>query len=806
MKQLIKTIKGLYTAADENDISLEYATTFHNCKVNQNYIESVRYKAEVINNDNIAEGICYLSDSLKNEYNYENDELEFIYDEEFDKYEYKIFKSDTAYVLHLHKDTIYVINLATLDDELKEIVNTKGRLNIYFKHSVVVISKVKRYKRNKRGVTYYSAIYPLNIQKYKLEYKEKVITDCKLVNKSLDANNRTVRFAFQEEVERPTGNQTGFLNRIIFNVLNNDTLLECKSRELTYFGYAGEVPVYIKLHTPSYPYELYTLRRVEVRNGKNYLTDFLIPYEYFSSYFEDKLSNNSDVEIINSKDTLIYVFGRIKSGNLVYNSKVKISAENKFVLLKVKEECKFEVPNINNIGFTHLQPSDILANNEPYFVYKPFNIEQIGIEKPGLKHAELITTMVVENSDEVFLRSDKVEIIGSPANKFGIEVKNTVLTDEDWYYNDFPQVTKFRYYLKFDSEEPELVWELDFYDRKKLNSKDFLITKRELTGITLLNNTGLVYEDFNKGFIIPDKVEKVNNLLIGYKNGEIYLPAYGNGRFQDLLYYKSRIVENIKDKIIAYSELNKNLIIFTKNYSEMFIIQSDKAGDIILVPIQDSVPVGIENKFQISKSSDKFFILFNKGIIVYSGNQSKLISTQIQNIIESRYKELAIHYDEYNKQLLVFDFDNEICYIYDDFTETWFSIDVPSKYRINDLKAIKNEGSIVLLGFGNKVLLLRFNEGIQRNSRIVFPKTSFDEYKLLKYITEVIVATDNNTEIKLKLNGNTVNLVNGEYRKYLVPFKDRVPSNRLNMELEFKGRINTIQYNLELAGESLIGG
>jgi hypothetical protein len=796
MKQLIRQFKGLHNSADENDLTLEYGVKFHNCKVNQGYVESVGYTYSEVSSPIISSGICYLGDSMVNKYYEEEDKLVFDYRENYKKYKYFIITINNNYYVDFNDGVNQVrVHIGSIFElgEYKDCYNNKGIMYIYFEYDIVLIYDINRYVRRYNGKPIkYMGLLPLRYDYIRKTISQQVPIEAKLVNTLSDPIGRKVRIEFQEY---PTNDNTSF-SRVILRAYQKETneplivKFDSGIHKINY-SYSVSGKNYTNwMGAPGYNYELYCLRGVNKIDGVYKVTSLLVPLIYFLSYFEPRCSDGTIVPLVrivmSSIPVVVYIDNQFKVGLLgsIY--------PYEFVEIPLHPKAYhnyYELPN--------LRPDDFLYNDaDKNLVYKNFSIEEIGIEnKKYFKDGEIIRTVIVGN-DELFFDRTKIKVEGTPNDKYGIVIR---ANNKDLH----PAINKVRYYYKMNNEPAEMIYEIDFMDTYSLASMECLITKRNLTGITLLNNTGVNDDDFFNP-IIPDYIKKVNNLLIGYKDGEVYLPAFGNGKLQNLVYYNSRIVEHIKQRVITCDELRKGLAVFTEDKVEVFIIQGDKAGDIILIP-SGLLPIQITDKFKITSDYERLFILHSKGILIYNVESSKTIGAEILSVIDKYYEHLAIVYNQYYKMLLLFSPIEKLIYIYDEISETWFSIDFNFAIkRFTRLNSVEDE---VYIGYegesGSKTILLRFG-GFYKQSLIQFPKISFDDLKMYKYLTELIISKEDRTDVGIKIGDYKVDVsAESEQIKVIVPYQHRKPFIYLDLVLEFKGKIKTIQYNVEPAGESI---
>lgn len=800
MKQLIKIFKGLNTASDQSDIPLDYGIKFHNCKVNQGYIESIKYSIENITSQNyIITGKCYLADNYPSKYDEQLNRIVIENKEEYTLYNYAVYLTDDkiTYVIEIKDENYNIIgifNIGIIDElgSIKQVFNVDGELIIYFTNEVVLFNKLSRVKKNPAGIVNSTRFQVTRLNKTRDRIKDRIKINSELTNNNVISAGNACKLSY---LYTHTPFENNFVHRVVLGVFTDNKRMYSKTvTKKFYVSEIGETGIFeMAFNTSESDYHLYTLRRLEVINGRQKLTNLLVHISDNNNenYFESVYYTGNPVNIVVNPVTVIHKDGLAKIVT-VYGQFIEILLKSTAYTADI-----FKIHNIKD--------DDIIGNTDIDYrlIYRLFSTENAGIVKNSSRNAQLILTGLINNHTEIYLTKKDVVYKGTPNHLFvinnSIEIPNKL--DELW--NNFV-LTKLRFYLKFDNEAEELIREIDFCDINAgiFYKLDFVVNKYHLTGISLLNNTGLTLIDIETP-IIPDYVKKINNLILGYKDGEVYIPNYGSGRFQKYYVYNSRIIDKIPDYIVAYGRLSGNLQIYTKDYSQTYVIQSDNQGDIILLPSPRILSINLLNRFHLAEDSDKVFILTKKGLILYTGEESKLISIPINNIIEEYYNNLVIVYDNVNKYLLMLNRTEKLIYIYDETTDSWFTIDFP--YEFASLIDIKSEnGNTIIRSKTNNnynTYLIRFNIGEIKLSEVIFPKAIFDDLLIKKYITNVIFDTDNNTEIKLILDNTEYNA--GYKNKITIPYKNRKPFTKLNMGIKFKGIIKTIHYILEIAGESL---
>lgn len=404
------------------------------------------------------------------------------------------------------------------------------------------------------------------------------------------------------------------------------------------------------------------------------------------------------------------------------------------------------------------------------------------------KKSEIVVTYVFDNLDEyvVSYRTYETDSLDYVLKLTNIDLKRAYYKSPfgadsmDW------RITGVNIYIrKSEKDDFEQAYSFNFNIGKKNENlfSTVLLYKYILNGVYLSQTIGYLYDSKNYK-PLKDIRDYINIQGISFCSDgiRIYYPAVGSGQIMNGVFYD--FIPEVEGQFLA--NVNGDLGVFSTKL-DLISIQDSKEGYLLFSP-KDSLNFKIRDRYDLATSPEGIIIHTERGIYVTNGYERKLISEQINDVIERNFGTGNIFYDR-NTDILFY-LCQEGYYRYDFVYGKWNRIYLPHK-------------GLLTFGFNGEIYY--FNEGqLERllktsniPSLIRTPSVDLDFPNIAKSVT--LVDIDFEGEIWYK--NYYLNHTSRKTIQLGIPVTTRTPSATLGIEFAFKGRVYSIDIFYDILGE-----
>lgn len=272
-----------------------------------------------------------------------------------------------------------------------------------------------------------------------------------------------------------------------------------------------------------------------------------------------------------------------------------------------------------------------------------------GFEKTASIKVEVIGTLIYDYLDEVI---DSTYLINIPNEivKYGISVSNID-------FSNLPlRVTAVAFYFRNNPKSDfEQVAYFDLCSRAiKYPVKDkkykFFVSTSTPNGIYLNQTIGVMY-DTNRYKLIRSvqDYKVISGIPFIISDGNLVTGAIGSGNAMNI-FYEQNMVPDVSDLNLTQI-VDVNGTLGAADESSLNLINFTNTDGVLLFSKKDSLSYGISNVNHIAELPEGIVIYTKQGIYITNGYDKKLISEQINNIVEDNYDAGYIVYDSYNEEL-----------------------------------------------------------------------------------------------------------------------------------------------------------
>jgi len=814
-KLKIRNFKGLNTLYDSADIDIEFFTEYKNVCTKYGYIipeEVTIEEFKVINNLVFIKEIYLDNDRYGNKVESKNywARSESNYNISLKKYLLvvtkrfiKVYDNINEILSYDYEDHIIKVNILNKKGIAKVIINNESIYKILFVNRTYRFKGTKKYNQ--------IAIVPVvynNKRNFNLEIKQYTITSkANYDNKVLENEVYIPNIKNYYKVKKTT--IYPFLGLNVQGVANdnylNYNIAMFKSYEGEGIDYLFFEGIKLKL-LDAYENNIYAFNRdmlyaglgcpenntvgfIKYTNPNNNIL-YIIPYNsliriinqnYLISMINDGKCQKWDnfsftyTNILHTVSKNNYYWGYVKDGNVYYKTDISkpyginIVLNGTFIVFTL-EQLNNMINEINNGLFY-----------QNYYVNKLVDIDATGLSNNQINKVEIVITGEFDNTNEEVLYYEKFSI-ENVANKY-------VLTlDWDNYNNmTFPiNMTKLYFYYKIDKENDFQQFHcLDFQGEYQNDNNVFLISQETNIGIYLTQTIGhnFISSDYevkaNKQLIKANDIIDINGIQIGLYGNAVVYPAVGRGKILDDIYYKYNVIPDVEGDILA--NISNTLGVYNIDLKELYIIEIRNTEGILLFYLKESIPYIINKDKDIIYTPIGVIIMTNKGIVLFDGKSSTILSEAINNIVEEKYKVSNIFYDKIRQEL---HFINDRWYRYDFTVKVWNEFTIPT--NSDDKYIIPDE----LINYDDKLL-------VRDNSTLYELKYTNNATAYLK----TVLFQNGQDNIKIMLNDITydenVNNVR-KITKQFIPLKNRKFKDYLDFSFLVKEKLYSVEFDVDI--------
>lgn len=321
-------------------------------------------------------------------------------------------------------------------------------------------------------------------------------------------------------------------------------------------------------------------------------------------------------------------------------------------------------------------------------------------------------------------------------------------------------------------------------------SNDFYFTERHYNGFFLSQTIGTVYSRSTYKPIsdFTDYLE-IQGIAYGIYNKRVYSPAIGKGQIMNGVFYD--YIPEVEGEFL--SDVNDTLGVFSEKLQLINVVDS-KEGYLLFAP-KDKMNFMIRDLYDLGTSPEGIIIHTKRGIYVTNGYERKLISEEINDIVEKNFTTGNIYYS------LVYDilfyFNSNGSYKYDFVYGQWSEVRIKSGRQyvpITGRLTFDDAGSIYAVNNGTISMLVLTNDA---ESIIRTPNVDLDYPMLAKNIIYV----DLDFEGQIRYGGYNITHTKRKVARVGVPVSQRTPNALIGTRLNFIGKVYTIDIYYDIVGE-----
>ena len=271
---------------------------------------------------------------------------------------------------------------------------------------------------------------------------------------------------------------------------------------------------------------------------------------------------------------------------------------------------------------------------------------QLGWEV-GENEFSVVVTALLDEREEIPMFAHNYLV--SPNDKYSIKIKNMVIP---WDINK--RITRVRFYHRLkDGADYDMVKEFNVLSPSD-RFEPFGFSDTDYTGTTLAGNIGFLWDYYDS----PADLRYINGwkdfvtesgVSIGISSRDevaLYYSTFGGGKLMpDLVYDDNRLPITGVSNLTAVANADGRLIAFTANTS--YAIQADEISGVLGFRIEDTIELGVKDKFDIASAQGGVIVHTQHGIYLTNGYATTLMSEAIDDIVVENYLTGRIYYNKY---------------------------------------------------------------------------------------------------------------------------------------------------------------
>lgn len=275
----------------------------------------------------------------------------------------------------------------------------------------------------------------------------------------------------------------------------------------------------------------------------------------------------------------------------------------------------------------------------------------------------IAVTMLLDDREEIPVHVQRVNLKSITGN-YALSIKNIQIP---WNINK--RITRLRFYHNlFEGADFDMIKEFDLLE-SGASIEEFMFSAEDYTGTTLASNIGFLWDYYERqsdlkivnGF---SDFTTDNGISIGLSSRDevgVYHSTYGGGNLMpDLIYDDNRLPLTGVSTLSAVANADGRLMVFSDNTA--YVIHAQEINGVIGFRFEDTVELGVKNKFDIANIQGGVVVHTQHGIYITNGYQTQLVSAPIDDIIVANYSTGRVYYNKYLHEILYKPTDSEDLY------------------------------------------------------------------------------------------------------------------------------------------------
>jgi len=521
-----------------------------------------------------------------------------------------------------------------------------------------------------------------------------------------------------------------------------------------------------------------------------------------------KLINTQDFIIPGSEEP--YKFRAYKIEASYPNGRVK----SEYTLIAWEANGQYEIAKINMVipigtgvtiksgDFWNTFKSQIISpsNWEPH---NSFNqIEEI-ITATGLKanlvfadenqfiktKTEFIITYIFDDRDEYAMNYFIYE--HTQGTKYVLKLENFVMPGINSTNKNY-RISGIALYIRQDEKddfEQVQYWDINKGTQDVSIFDVLYIDGLSTNGIYASQTIGAVYKpkEYKPINKFTDYIE-IDGIAYAMSDQRVYHPSIGSGMIMNGVFLD--YVPEVEGDLL--SDVNGTLGVFGSQL-KLVIAQDSKEG-YLLFSIKDKMNFQIRDQYDLATSPEGIIIHTKRGIYVTNGYERKIISEEINNLVESNFDTGNISYSPADEMLFyTFKSGNEYyTFRYDFIYGKWSEIKpgIPGKLTFSESGIIhylnESEGKVYKLDTTKDVY-----------SAVRTPNVDLD----YPFLGKNLIYIDVDFEGMLSYENYTITHTSRRTARLGIPVSKRIPNALIGARFIFKGKIYTIDIYYDAIGE-----
>ena len=400
----------------------------------------------------------------------------------------------------------------------------------------------------------------------------------------------------------------------------------------------------------------------------------------------------------------------------------------------------------------------------------------------GYNYRDIIVTLIYDDTNEYVVYAEN-KIYGVPQGD--TRILGEIILNEG-FNKKITAISVYIRYNKGDDYQQTHYFNLTTGINYK-NYSEFTIDDLSGNGFYSSQTMGIVYDSSNYKpvFTFQDYII-IQGVAYGTHQSRTYFCSVGKGRIMKEVFYD--YIPEVEGNFLV--NVNGDLGIFSEQL-ELVSVQDSGEGYLLFAP-KDSMNFRIRDQYDVATSPEGIIIHTIKGIYVTNGYERKLISEQINNIVEKNFSTGNIYYDK-SEDILFYTCD-EGTFKYDFPYQYWTELDSDAVFGIRGKLTFGHSGEVYET-LNGKVSLLTKSEDVL--SILKTPKMNLGYPDIAKNLIYLVI----DFEGKVAYRDYYITHAEREEVKFGIPITEKVPSSVLDARLVFTGKIYSIEIHYDILGE-----
>lgn len=401
---------------------------------------------------------------------------------------------------------------------------------------------------------------------------------------------------------------------------------------------------------------------------------------------------------------------------------------------------------------------------------------------------EFVLTYTINEYDEYVIYYKEMQFLS--ANYF-LKVSN-LFDSLSQNIADDPRISGISLYVRTNKKDDfEQILFIPLLNGKPQElSNDYYFSQAHLNGFYLSQTIGTVYSPSTYKPIkdFTDYIE-IDGIAYAIYNQRVYFPAIGKGQILNGTFYD--YIPEVEGDLL--SDINGTLGVFG-NQLKLVVAQDSREG-YLLFSIKDKMNFKIRDQYDLATSPEGIIIHTKRGIYVTNGYERKLISEQINNIVEKNFDTGNIFYHRTEDILFysyIDDKGNYFTFKFDFVYGNWSEV----KDGISG-KLTFNEDGIIHFLDEERGKVYKLDKTNNVYSVIRTPNVDLD----YPFLGKNLIYIDVDFEGKLNYENYKVTHTKRMTARLGVPVSKRIPNALIGARFIFKGKIYSIDIYYDAIGE-----